>query len=57
MEGFQEPHLGNLASAEAGNHGEEPDSPQQTDAWRQKLGALMKDLHPELIHRDDLVLP
>src|SRR5499426_1332343 len=27
-----------------GDYGQELDTPQQTDAWRQKLGALMKDL-------------
>jgi 4-hydroxybenzoate decarboxylase len=27
-----------------GDYGQELDSPQQTDAWRQKLGALMKGL-------------
>jgi 4-hydroxybenzoate decarboxylase len=28
-----------------GDYGEELDSPERTDAWRQKLAALMKDLH------------
>ena len=28
-----------------GDYGQELDTPQQTDAWRQKLGAMMEDLH------------
>jgi vanillate/4-hydroxybenzoate decarboxylase subunit C len=33
-----------VAPDNRGDYGQELDTPQQTDAWRQKLGALMKDL-------------
>ena len=33
-----------IAPDSRGHYGQELDTPQQTDAWRQKLGALMNDL-------------
>jgi hypothetical protein len=29
-----------------GDYGQELDTPQTTDAWRKKLAALVKELHP-----------